>query len=132
MTCSKQIELNYYLKLTCTCSIWFLHMRGLQPQVSLHRTFFSRHWHFRWHDSLHLHLASKGTLSNFFKFSWVVHYRKTCKNHVYKQGGHHAIFAVLEINRSKILQKLNKSDCFCLHSWLHFLWCFSRKNWFTQ
>ena len=23
-------------------------------------------------------------------------------------------------NRSKILQKLNKSDCFCLNSWFHF------------
>ena len=30
------------------------------------------------------------------------------------------IFSVLEINRSKILQKINKSDYFCLHSWLHF------------
>ena len=37
-----------------------------------------------------------------------------------KTGGHHAIFAVLEINRSKILQKLNKSDSFCLHCWLFF------------
>ena len=40
MTCSEQIELNYYLKLTCIFSISFLHMRGLQPQVSLYRTFF--------------------------------------------------------------------------------------------
>ena len=37
-----------------------------------------------------------------------------------KTEGHHAILSVLEINRSIILQKLNKSDCFCLHSWLHF------------
>ena len=29
-----------------------------------------------------------------------------------KTGGHHVISSVLEINRSKILQKLNKSDCF--------------------
>ena len=29
-----------------------------------------------------------------------------------KTGAHHATFSVLEINRSKILQKLNKSDCF--------------------
>ena len=37
-----------------------------------------------------------------------------------KPGGHLAIFSVLEINRSKISQKINESDCFCLHSWLHF------------
>ena len=30
------------------------------------------------------------------------------------------IFLVLEVKRSKILQKLNKRDCFCLHSWFHF------------
>ena len=69
MTCSEQIELNYYLKLTCIFSIWFLHMRGLQPQISLYRTFFSWHWHFRWHDALHLHLASKGTLLNTISIS---------------------------------------------------------------
>ena len=45
----------------------------------------------------------------------------------FKTGGHHAIFSVSEINRSKILEKLNKRDCFGLHSWLHFLWRFSRK-----
>ena len=53
---------------------------------------------------------------NFFKFSWVVH---------------HAIFWVLEVKRSKILQKLNKWDCFCLHSWFHFLWRFPCKIWFV-
>ena len=37
-----------------------------------------------------------------------------------KTGGHHAIFRVLEVKRSKMLQKLNKRDCFCLHSWFHF------------
>ena len=40
--------------------------------------------------------------------------------------------SVPEVKRSKILQKLDKRDCFCLHSWFHFLWLFSRKNWFTQ
>ena len=45
-----------------------------------------------------------------------------------KTGGHHAILSVLEINRSKILQKLNKSDCFCLHSWLHFYDIFCAKT----
>ena len=45
-----------------------------------------------------------------------------------KTGGHYAIFGVLGVKRSKILQKLNKRDCFCLHSWFHFLWHFSRKN----
>ena len=49
-----------------------------------------------------------------------------------KAGVHHAIFWVLEVKRSKILQKLNKRDCFCLHSWFHFAWRFSRKNWFIQ
>ena len=34
----------------------------------------------------------------------------------------------LEVKRSKILQKLNKRGCFCLHSWFHFLWRFLRKN----
>ena len=34
-----------------------------------------------------------------------------------KTGGHHAI---LEVKRSKILQKLSKRDCFCLHSWFYF------------
>ena len=33
----------------------------------------------------------------------------------------------LEVKRSKILRKLNKGYCFCLQSWLHFLWRFSRK-----
>ena len=42
----------------------------------------------------------------------------------FKNRGHHAIFSILEINRSKILQKINKSDCFCLHSWLHFFMAF--------
>ena len=37
-----------------------------------------------------------------------------------KRGGHRAIFLVLEINRSKILQRINESDCFCLNSLLHF------------
>ena len=45
-----------------------------------------------------------------------------------KPGGQPIIFSVLEINRSIILQKLNKSDCFYLHSWFHFLWRFLRKN----
>ena len=40
---------------------------------------------------------------NFFKFFWVVYYRKVCKNQVEKQ----------EVKKSKILQKLNKRDCFC-------------------
>ena len=40
-----------------------------------------------------------------------------------------AIFSVLEVKR---LQKLNKRDCFCLHSWFHFSWPFLRKNWLKQ
>ena len=60
---------------------------------------------------------------NFFKLSWLVHYRKICKTR-FKNRGYHAIFSVLEANISKILQKLNKTDCFCLHSWFHFLWSF--------
>ena len=47
---------------------------------------------------------------------------------VLKTGVHHAIFLVLEVKRSKILQKLNKKDCFCLHSSFQFLWHFTRKN----
>ena len=31
-----------------------------------------------------------------------------------------------------MLQKLNKRDCFCLHSKLHFLLHFWLKNWFTR
>ena len=31
-----------------------------------------------------------------------------------KTGGYQAIFSVLEDKRSKLLQKLNKRDCFCL------------------
>ena len=41
----------------------------------------------------------------------------------------HAIVSVLQVKR---LQKLNKRDCFCLHSWFHFSWSFLRKNWLTQ
>ena len=33
-----------------------------------------------------------------------------------KTGGHHALFWILEVKRSKILQILNKRDCFYLHS----------------
>ena len=49
-----------------------------------------------------------------------------------KSGGHHVNIWVLEVKRSKILQKLNIIDCFRLHFWFHFLCCFSRINWFTQ
>ena len=38
----------------------------------------------------------------------------------FKTGGHHAIFQVLEVKRSKTLQKLSIQDCFCLHSWFDF------------
>ena len=48
--------------------------------------------------------------------------RKVCKISGLKTGGHHAVSSVLEVKRSNISQKLNKRDCFCLHSWLHFLW----------
>ena len=58
--------------------------------------------------------------------------RKVCKISGLKTGGHHAVFSVLEVKRSNISQKLNKQDCFCLHSWLHFLWHVWEKNWFTQ
>ena len=37
-----------------------------------------------------------------------------------KVGGHHATVSALEVKRSKILQKFNKGDCFCLHSWFYF------------
>ena len=33
-----------------------------------------------------------------------------------KTGGHHAIFSVLEVKISKILQEFYKIDWFCLHS----------------
>ena len=46
----------------------------------------------------------------------------------FKNRGQHAIFGVQEVKRSKILQKLNLLDYFCLHYWFHFLWRFSRKN----
>ena len=45
-----------------------------------------------------------------------------------KTGGNHAIFSVLEIRRSKILQKLNKRDCFCLRFWFHFYGVFQAKT----
>ena len=69
---------------------------------------------------------------NFFKFSWDVRYGKICKKSGLKTGCHHANFWVLEVKRSKKLQKLNKRDCFCLWSWFHFLWRFSSRNWFRQ
>ena len=37
-----------------------------------------------------------------------------------KTGGHHAIFSVLEVKKSKILKILNKRDCFCIHTWFRF------------
>ena len=40
----------------------------------------------------------------------------------FKNRGHHAVFSVTEVKRSKILQKLNKSYFFCLHSCFDFLW----------
>ena len=30
--------------------------------------------------------------------------------------------------RIKILQKLNKTDCFSFYGWFHFLWHFSQKT----
>ena len=50
---------------------------------------------------------------NFFKLSWVVHYSWE------KQEA-------TTLKRSKILQKLNKGDCFCLNSWFHFFYGTSR------
>ena len=41
-----------------------------------------------------------------------------------KTRGHHAIFWVLEVKRSKILQKLNILGCLCLHYWFHFFMAF--------
>ena len=38
---------------------------------------------------------------------------------VFKNRGSQSNFWVLEVKRSKISQKLNKIDCFCLHSWFH-------------
>ena len=38
------------------------------------------------------------------------------------------ILSVLEVKTSKALQKFNKRDCFCLHSWFHFLWRFLSKK----
>ena len=40
----------------------------------------------------------------------------------FKNRGHHAVFSVTEVKRSKILQKLNKSYFLCLHSCFDFLW----------
>ena len=37
-----------------------------------------------------------------------------------KIGGHHTMFSVLEVKISKILQNVNKTDCFCLHTWFCF------------
>ena len=49
-----------------------------------------------------------------------------------KAGVTMLFFSVLEVKRSKILQIFNKRDCFCLHSWFHFLQRFLVKNGFTQ
>ena len=49
-----------------------------------------------------------------------------------KTGGTHAIFSVLEVKRSKTLQKLTKDTVFVFVFWFHFSWHFSRKNRFTQ
>ena len=48
---------------------------------------------------------------NFFNFSWVVHYRKKYVKIKFKNRGPSCYF--IEIKRSKILQKLNKRDCYC-------------------
>ena len=37
-----------------------------------------------------------------------------------KTGGHHAIFSVLEVKKSKILKILNKRDCFSIHTGFRF------------
>ena len=50
---------------------------------------------------------------NFFKFSWVFHYREICKN----QGTNKQFSRGQKI---KILQKFNNRDWFCLHSCFHF------------
>ena len=42
------------------------------------------------------------------------------KKSALKPGSLHTIFSALDVKRSKILQKLNKRDCFCLYSWFHF------------
>ena len=46
----------------------------------------------------------------------------------FKNRGSPCYFLSSRGQRSKILQKLNKRDCFCLHSWFHFVWRFLRKT----
>ena len=48
--------------------------------------------------SLRTYDTIKACRWNFFKFSWVVHYRKYVNSGL-KIGGHHALFWVLEVKR---------------------------------
>ena len=63
----------------------------------------------------------------FFRFSELFIIRKYVQTSS-KTGCHHVIFSVLGVKRSNILKKLSRRDCFCLHSWLYFLWRFSSKK----
>ena len=50
----------------------------------------------------------------------------------FKNRGSPCYFLSSRGQKIKNITKLNKRNCFCLHSWLHVLWHFLHKNWFTQ
>ena len=61
---------------------------------------------------------------NSLNFPQLFNYREILWKSVLKTVGRHSIFWVLEVKRSKTLQKLNIRDYFCLHSWFHFFMTF--------
>ena len=81
--------------------------------------------------SLRRYDTIKTCWSNFFKFFWVVHYRKIYESHGLKAGGCSTSFSVLEVKRSKILQVLSKRG-FLITLSISFLMLFHMQIWFTQ
>ena len=70
-------------------------------------------------ETLRMYDTVKTCGSNFFKFTELCIVGKYVKIR-FKNRGHHAIFSVLEVKKSKILKILNKRDCFCIHTWFRF------------
>ena len=76
-------------------------------------------------------LGKYGTLKtyewNFFKFSWIAHYRKMRKSQVYERGS--PCYSLS--SRGQKIKHITKILSVCILGFI-FLWRFSRKNWFTH
>ena len=65
----------------------------------------------------------------FFKFSWIVHYWKIRKRHVYRRSP--CYFRSSRGQKIKNILKIEQKRCFWLHSWFYFYGVFAQKLTYT-